>query len=56
MYYFYLFTCITYFQSLSLGVDDLENFQELVEQGFEQQAGNLGKWPLTILIIGSFSL
>jgi hypothetical protein len=44
MYYFYLFTCITYFRSLSLGIVDLENLQELEDQEFEQQlAGNLGK-------------
>jgi hypothetical protein len=37
MCYLYLFTCITYFRSLSLGVDDFENLQELDEQDFEQQ-------------------
>jgi hypothetical protein len=56
MNYFYLLTCIAYFQSLSLGVDDFENLKELKDQEFEQQAGNQGKWPLTMLIIHAFSL
>jgi hypothetical protein len=41
---YYLFTCITCFQSLSLGVDDFENLQELDAQDSEQQlAGEQGK-------------
>jgi hypothetical protein len=39
----YLFACIAYFQSLSLGTNDFENLQELDEQDFEQQAGEQGK-------------
>jgi hypothetical protein len=31
---FYLFACITCVQSLSLGVDDFENLQELDNQDF----------------------
>jgi hypothetical protein len=47
--FIYLFI-ITYIQSLSLGVDDFENLQELDFQDFEQQpVGEQGKWPLTIL-------
>jgi hypothetical protein len=37
VYCLYLFASTTYFQSLSLGVDDFENLQELNEEEFEQQ-------------------
>jgi hypothetical protein len=33
----YLFACIAYFRSLSLGVEDFENLEELDIQDFEQQ-------------------
>jgi hypothetical protein len=40
------------FWSLSLGVEDFENLQELDIQYFEQQlVGEQGKWPLIILIL-----
>jgi hypothetical protein len=44
MYNFYLFACIAYFQSLSLGTIDFKNPQVLDDQEFEQQlAGSPGK-------------
>jgi hypothetical protein len=44
VYCLYLFACMAYFQSLSLGTDDFGNLQELDEQVFEQQlAENLDK-------------
>jgi hypothetical protein len=44
MYYLYLFVCIAYFWSLSLGAKDFESLQELDIQGFEQQqVGEQGK-------------
>jgi hypothetical protein len=44
VYCLYLFAHIACFQLLTLGVDDLEIFQELNEQEFEKPpAGNLGK-------------
>jgi hypothetical protein len=44
VYYLYLFSCTACFRSLSLGVDDFENLQELDEQEFEKQlAANPGK-------------
>jgi hypothetical protein len=50
---YYLFVClfsIAYFWSLSLGTDTFENLKELDIQDFEQQqAGEQGKWSLTIL-------
>jgi hypothetical protein len=35
MYCFYLFVCIAYFRSLSLGADDFKNLQELEDQESE---------------------
>jgi phenylalanine-4-hydroxylase len=50
----YLFT-IECFQSLSFGVNDFENLQELNVQDFEQQlVGEQSKWTLTILILCDF--
>jgi hypothetical protein len=44
VYYLYLFACIAFFWSLTLGEDDFENLQELNEQKFEQQpVGEQGK-------------
>jgi hypothetical protein len=52
---FYLFICIGCFRSLSLGVDDFENIQELDVQDFkQQQVGEQGKWPLTMLFQYAF--
>jgi hypothetical protein len=46
--YLFIFAC---FRSPSIGADDFENLQKLDSQDFEQQAGQQGKWPLTILIL-----
>jgi hypothetical protein len=44
VYCLYLFACIACFQSLSLGVDDHENFLELHKHEFEKlPVGNPGK-------------
>jgi hypothetical protein len=57
LYTVYLFACVACFRSLSLSADDFENLQELDTQDFErQQAGEQGKWPLTILMLCAFFL